>query len=87
MKYVVLGEPSGATMEKLMQAYPRHKQLVDAMIAQGVVIGIGRFSDLGNMSIFRTREAAEQFVREDPFNLEGLVKSYTIKEWHDTLIP
>ena len=87
MKYVVLGESSGATMEQLMAVYPRHKALADQFIAKGEVIGMGPFADRGNMAIFRTREAAERFVREDPFALEGLVKSYTIREWNDSLLP
>ncbi len=45
------------------------------------------FADRGNMAIFRTREAAEEFIKNDPFNLEGLVKKYTIREWNDALIP
>ena len=87
MKYVVLGESSGATMQQLMAVYPRHKALADQFIASGEVIGMGPFADRGNMAIFRTREAAERFVREDPFALEGLVKSYTIREWNDSLLP
>jgi uncharacterized protein YciI len=87
MKYVVLGESSGATMEQLMAVYPRHKALADQFIASGEVIAMGPFADRGNMAIFRTRAAAERFVREDPFALEGLVKSYTIREWNDSLLP
>ena len=86
MKFVVIGEPSGASMEAIMAVYPRHKTLVDEFIARGVVIGIGPFSDRGNMAIFKTRAAAEQFAKQDPFFLEGLVKSYAVKEWNDTLI-
>ncbi|HEY5369489.1 MAG TPA: hypothetical protein VIJ75_10890 [Hanamia sp.] len=86
MKAVVIGEPSGATMETIMSVYPRHKAIVDKYIAQGVVIGIGPFGDRGNMAIFKTRMAAEQFVTEDPFILEGLVKSFVIRDWHDTTI-
>jgi uncharacterized protein len=87
MKYVVIGSSTGASMESVMAVYPRHKVLVDEMEARGVVIGIGPFSDRGNMGIFRTREAAEEFVRRDPFNLEGLVKEYSIREWNDAMIP
>jgi uncharacterized protein YciI len=86
MKFVVLGEPSGATMEQIMSVYPRHKALVDQFIARGEVIGIGPFDNRGNMAIFRSREAAEAFVREDPFALEGLVKSYSIRGWNDSLL-
>ena len=87
MKTVVIGESSGATMETIMAVYPRHKEIVDRYIARGEVIGIGPFSDRGNMAIFRTRTAAEQFVKEDPFILEGLVKSFSIRDWNDVLIP
>jgi uncharacterized protein YciI len=79
VKAVVIGEPSGATMESIMNVYPRHKAIVDKYIAKGEVIGIGPFTDRGNMAIFKTRAAAEQFVTEDPFILEGLVKSFVIR--------
>jgi len=86
MKAVLIGEPSGATMEQIMAVYPRHKAVVDEFIAAGHVIGIGPFADRGNMAIFRTRDAAEQFAARDPFVLEGLVKSYTIRDWNDSLL-
>ncbi len=87
MKAVVIGEPSGAGREAIMAVYPRHKAVVDKYVAQGVVIGIGPFADYGNMAIFKTRAAAEAFSREDPFILEGLVKSFVIKDWLDTMLP
>jgi uncharacterized protein YciI len=86
MKAVVIGEASGATRDEIMKVYPRHKVVVDAFVGRGDVIGIGPFADLGNMAIFRTRAAAEAFVREDPFILEGLVKSYAIRDWHDQML-
>jgi uncharacterized protein YciI len=87
MKAVVIGEPSGATMETIMNVYPRHKVIVDKYIAKNEVIGIGPFNNLGNMAIFKTREAAEKFVTEDPFILEGIVKSFVILDWDDALLP
>jgi len=86
MKAVVIGEGAGASMDAIMAVYPRHKTVVDAFKARGDVIGIGPFADRGNMAIFRSREAAEAFVREDPFILEGLIKSYVIREWNDTML-
>ena len=86
MKAVVIGESSGASMETIMDVYPRHKAVVDVYKARGEVIGIGPFMDRGNMAIFRSREAAESFVKEDPFALEGLVKSYVIRDWNDTML-
>lgn len=87
MKAVVIGESSGASMEAIMAVYPRHKIIVDKYIKKGEVIGIGPFADRGNMAIFKTRAAAEQFATEDPFILEGLVKSFSIRDWYDDLLP
>jgi uncharacterized protein YciI len=86
MKTVVIGEPSGATMEAIMLVYPRHKIVVDKYKNDGSLIGVGPFSDRGNMAIFKTRDAAEQFVKEDPFILEGLVKSFAIRDWNDVML-
>ena len=38
------------------------------------------------MALFRTREAAETFAKEDPFLLEGVVKEYQIKDWGDQML-
>ena len=74
-------------MEAIMSVYPRHKVVVDAFIARGEVIGIGPFTDKGgNLAIFRSREAAEEFVKQDPFIQEGLIKSYDIRDWGDQMI-
>jgi len=86
VKSVVIGESSGASMETIMAVYPRHKQVVDTFINRGEVIGIGPFADRGNMAIFKTRKAAEAFVKQDPFILEGLVKSFVIRDWNDTML-
>jgi len=87
VKAVIIGESSGATMDAIMAAYPRHKAVVEKFKARGEVIGIGPFADRGNMGIFRTRAAAEAFAKEDPFILEGLVKSFVIRDWSDTMLP
>jgi len=87
MKAVVIGIGNGAGMEAIMAVYPRHKAVVDTFVARGEVIGIGPFTDKGgNMAIFRSREAAERFVEQDPFILEGLIKSYEIREWADQML-
>ena len=86
MKYVVIGEPSGASMDEIMAVYPRHKVVVDAFVERGEVIGIGPFGDRGNMAIFRSLEAAEAFVEQDPFILENLVASYKIRPWLDEML-
>jgi uncharacterized protein YciI len=71
-----------------MAIYPRHKAFMKPMIERGEVVGTGPFIDKGggNMGLFRTREAAEAFAKNDPFLLEGVVKEYQIKEWGDSLL-
>jgi len=87
MKAVVIGIGSGASMDTIMAVYPRHKAVVDVFVARGEVVGIGPFTDRGgNMAIFRSREAAEEFVAKDPFILEGLIKSFEIREWGDQML-
>lgn len=74
-------------MDEIMAVYPRHKIVVDEFIEKGVIFGIGPFSDRGNMAIFKSRKDAEDFAQADPFILEGLLKSYTIRDWGDSLLP
>jgi uncharacterized protein YciI len=38
------------------------------------------------MAVFVSREAAEEFVEEDPFVLNGVVARSTIRDWNETLI-
>jgi uncharacterized protein YciI len=88
MKTVVIGEGAGASLDEIMKVYPRHKAVVDEYVRRGEVIGIGPFADRGgNLAIFRTRAAAERFTREDPFILEGLIKSFVVRDWDDAMIP
>ena len=40
---------------------------------------------VGALAIFTTREAAEEFVKEDPFVVHGVVSTYTIHDWAEAL--
>jgi uncharacterized protein YciI len=51
---------------------------------------VGTFGDPqneGSMAIFTSREAAEEFVKDDPFVLNGVVRDWHIREWHEVLAP
>jgi uncharacterized protein YciI len=88
MLYAVIGTSAGKTREEVMAVYPRHKAFVDEFIKRGEIAGIGPFMDPegGNMALFRSKAAAEEFAKSDPFLLEGLVKEYRIKDWGDAMI-
>jgi uncharacterized protein YciI len=53
---------------------------------RGDLLLVGTFGDPqaeGSMAVFGTREAAEEFVRDDPFVNEGVVKTWTLREWDE----
>lgn len=87
MKAVLIGTSAGASREQVMSVFPRHKAVLDGFVERGVALGAGPFGDGGNMAIFSSREDAEAFAKEDPFILEGLLASYVIRDWNDSLLP
>jgi uncharacterized protein YciI len=47
---------------------------------------VGTFADPlrdGSMAIFRTQEGAEEFARDDPFVLNGVVKGWRVRQWNE----
>jgi uncharacterized protein YciI/uncharacterized protein YndB with AHSA1/START domain len=87
-KAVVIYESSPNVMTLAPTHYPAHKARVDAFAARGELIAVGLFGDPreGSMAILSDRPAAEAFVAEDPFVLNGVVAKYTIKDWNETLL-
>ena len=45
----------------------------------------GNPQDEGAMSIFTMREAAEEFAKGDPFVVHGVVRSWKVLEWNESL--
>lgn len=90
MKTVLLYESSDDVMTLAPIHFPAHKARIDAFQARGILEAIGPFADprAGAMGIFTSREAAEEFVADDPFVLEGVVSGHRILEWHgETPLP
>jgi uncharacterized protein YciI len=89
MKAVVFYQTADVPMEKIMEVYPRHKQLVDEFSKEGKIIAIGTFAnpiDDGSMGVFKDKASAEEFVNQDPFVKEGIVAKTLIKEWNEILL-
>ncbi len=65
MLFAVIGTSAGKSRDSIMSVYPRHKAFLDPFVARGEVVGVGPFLDPGggNMALFRTRAAAEAFVK------------------------
>jgi uncharacterized protein YciI len=60
---------------RIAEVYPQHRVYLHAFAVGGELMLIGTLEEPlanGSMAVFRTREAAERFCREDPFVLEGI---------------
>jgi uncharacterized protein YciI len=90
MKYVLLYESVPDFMTKVPAHFEAHRALWKRFHAEGTLLQVGPFTDPpagGALAVFTTREAAESFVREDPFVQHGIVARHTIREWHEALAP
>ena len=90
MKYVLFYESADDVLSKAPAHFPAHKARLDDFHARGDLLMVGTFGhpqEEGSMAIFTTREAAEEFVREDPFVLNGVVRDWYIREWDEVLAP
>jgi uncharacterized protein YciI/uncharacterized protein YndB with AHSA1/START domain len=87
-KGVVLYEAAADVLEKAPLHFAAHKARLDVFRARGDLLAVGTWADPreGSMAVFATREAAEEFVREDPFVLEGVVSKATIRDWNESLL-
>jgi uncharacterized protein YciI len=87
MKYLLFYEPVEDVLAKAPPHFPAHSARLDEFHARGELLMVGTFADPqeGSMSIFSTREAAEEFVREDPFVLNGVIRDWRIREWDEVL--
>jgi uncharacterized protein len=90
MKYVLFYESADDVMTKAPLHFAAHRERLDAFHARGDLLMVGTFGDPqreGSMSVFRTREAAEEFAAGDPFVLEGVVARWYVRDWDEVLVP
>jgi uncharacterized protein len=90
MKYVLFYESADDVASKAPAHFPAHSARLDEFHARGDLLLVGTFADPqkdGSMSVFRTREAAEEFARDDPFVLNGVVRDWRVLDWNEILDP
>ena len=88
MKYVLLYESADNVATKAPPHFPAHKQRLDEFHARGDLLMVGTFGDpqsQGSMSVFASREAAQEFAQGDPFVINGVVKRWEIRDWDEVL--
>jgi uncharacterized protein len=88
MKYVLFYESAPDAAATAPLHFSAHKALWSGYAESGSLLLIGPFSDgSGAMAVFTTRETAEEFARQDPFVVQGVVRGWSVKEWHEALLP
>jgi uncharacterized protein YciI len=86
VRHVVLYASAPDVLSRAPAHFPAHKARLDEFHARGELLLVGTFGDpqeQGSMAIFTTREAAEAFVADDPFVLNGVVRAWEIREWNE----
>jgi len=89
-KYVLLYESADDVLGKAPLQMAAHQERGRQFHDRGQLLMYGPFGnpqEQGSMSIFRSREAAEEFANGDPFVVNGLVRRWEIREWHEALAP
>jgi uncharacterized protein YciI len=53
-----------------------------------LLVAYGPFANReeGAMAIFTSGEAAEEFARDDPFVVNGVVSGWEIREWNEAFL-
>jgi uncharacterized protein len=88
MKYVLFYESADDVASNAPPHFPAHWARCQEFHARGELLMVGTFGDpqaQGSMAVFSTREAAEEFVSEDPFVLNGVVGRWEVREWNEAL--
>jgi hypothetical protein len=84
VRYVLFYESADDVLSKAPAHYEAHVARADDFRSRGLLLMLGPFGDpqeQGSMSIFTSREAAEEFVSGDPFVLNGVVAAWEIRDW------
>jgi uncharacterized protein YciI len=84
MKFVSFYDVAPMALPKLKDHFSAHRARLQEFHARGVLLAAG---PLGNppesaMGIFTSREAAEEFIKGDPFVVNGLVSQWRVLEWN-----
>lgn len=87
-RFVLLYFSDDAARTRIPQVFPAHHAYTLAFMDEhpGQLLLTGPFAEPvpgepGAMNIFTTRDAAEEFAASDPFVIEGVATSWTVRTW------
>jgi uncharacterized protein len=87
MKTIMFYEMTPDGLSKATDHVDEHKARLKAFHERGVLLMAGPFANPaeGAMGIFTSKEAAEEFIRDDPFVVNGVAGNLRLVEWNEVL--
>ncbi len=87
MKTVMFYEVTPEGLSKAMANIEGHQKRLKEFHKRGVLLMAGPFANPaeGALGVFTSKEAAEEFVKGDPFVLNGVVGKWRLVEWNEVL--
>jgi uncharacterized protein YciI len=87
MKTLMFYETAADGLVKAREHFAAHSARLNEFHRRGVLLMAGPYGNpqIGALGVFTTREAAEAFVKDDPFILNGVVSRYHFHEWNEVL--
>jgi len=88
-KYVLLYETAEDVLEKAPAHFGGHVARGNEFHAQGSLLMYWPFGDPRerSMAVSTSREAAVEFVENNPFVLNGVVRNWFIRAWDEAFVP
>ncbi len=85
MKYAMFYTIAPEGPKNIADVIGAHRKRLNEFHARGVLLMAGPLGNPpeGALGIFTSREAAEEFVRDDPFILNGVVSGWRVVEWNE----
>ena len=90
MKYVLRYTAADGFLPLAQENFAAHSARAQEFAARGVLLMAGVLDEPTNgdaMAVFTSREAAEEFVADDPFVVNGVVAEWTVRPWNEALVP
>ncbi|MDE2606635.1 MAG: hypothetical protein KGL68_12020 [Burkholderiales bacterium] len=87
MKVLMFYELAEDGLDKVPAHLASHQARLREFHGRGVLLMAGPYGapPVGALGVFTSRAAAEEFARDDPFMLNGVVGRCTFHEWNEDL--
>lgn len=87
MKVLMFYDVTPESMARAAPHYPAHVKRLQEFHARGVLLMAGPYGNppSGALGVFTSRAAAEEFVKGDPFFVQGIITEFRLEDWNEVL--